>query len=384
MKNIRLSMLVLVGAGLFGACTSHNPKVSVGTDIAIADMVQTIPAMNVQKDTLWNIWCGSMIKGYDGKYHLFYSRWPKQTGHNGWISHSQIAYAVAEKPEGPYNYVNNPLPISQVMSWDNAMTHNPYIMKFNDKYYLYYIATTGELVDANSSINNKEWWKRRNKQRIGVAVAENPAGPWKRFGEPVLGENKEDSTAFDAMCVTNPAVCVGRDNKIVMLYKAVSKNGTMVGGPVRFSVAFADSPTGPFQKTNKLIFQPADASQHMVAEDPYIWFDKDKDMYFAIVRDVIGQFTGDDSGALALLQSKDAVDWNLTAKPKVLPRVLTWENGEKYDAKEMHVERPFLYFNENGIPEYLFGAFSEHKNGVFRTHSFNVRIPLVLNTVKKK
>jgi hypothetical protein len=58
---------------------------------------------------------------------------------------------------------------------------------------------------------------------------------------PLLDNNKDDS-AFDAMCVANPAICVGRKGKIVMLYKGVCKNGTIKGGKVRFSVAFADSP----------------------------------------------------------------------------------------------------------------------------------------------
>ena len=366
---------------LLGSCKSQVDFIP-GKTIAIADMVQSIPMENVQKDSLWNIWCGSMIKGYDGKYHQFNSRWPKHRGHEGWISHSQIAYYVADKPEGPYRFVNIPLPqIDDENAWDGSTTHNPYIMKYKGKYYLYYIATKGKLVDEHKGVGGGEWWKRRNSQRIGVAVADKPEGPWKRFDHPVLS-NSEDEKAFDAMCVTNPAICVGRDGKFVMLYKAVCKNGTMTGGKVRFSVAFADSPTGPFKKTYKLIFQPNDPNANMVAEDPYIWYDKKNDMYYAIVRDVVNQFTGTDSGQLALMQSKDAIDWVAAEKPKVLPRHLNWEDGTTYDANADHVERPFLYFDKHGIPAYLFGAISVNHNGKFREHSFNARIPLKLN--KKK
>ena len=273
-------ILVLLSLGLVSACS--NQHVQVGKDIAIADMVQTIPVSNIQKDSAWNIWCGCMIKGYDGKYHQFNSRWPRGTHHGGWISHSQITYSVSDKPEGPYHFVNIPLPtLPDSTVWDGATTHNPYIVMHEGKYYLYYVGTRGPLVETDVKISNQSWWSRRNSQRIGVAVAEKPEGPWKRFSSPVLSAS-EDTTAFDAMCVTNPAICIGRDNKVVMLYKAVCKNGTMTGGKVRFSVAFADSPTGPFVKSNKLIFQPDDPDARMVAEDPYIWFDRKEDMYYAI------------------------------------------------------------------------------------------------------
>ena len=30
------------------------------------------------------VWCGAVIKGEDGKYHMFASRWPKSIGFNHW------------------------------------------------------------------------------------------------------------------------------------------------------------------------------------------------------------------------------------------------------------------------------------------------------------
>lgn len=348
-----------------------------GKEYDLAEMVQPIPLENVQIDRAWNIWCGSMIEGYDGKFHLFYSRWPRSVGHEAWISHSQIAYAVAEQPEGPYKHVNVPLPQLTEDAWDGTMTHNPYILKHNNKYYLYYIGVRGTILNDTTKCEpyGIDWWNRRNTQRIGVAVADKPEGPWQRMNDPVLSVS-DDSTAFDALCVTNPAVCIGRNDEVVMLYKAVCKTDKIQGGKVRFSVAFADSPVGPFTKTNELIFQPADSEAGMVAEDPYIWFDQKNDLYYAIVRDVVGQFTGEDSGGLALLQSVDAIEWITVQNSKVLPACLTWADGTIYDAKANHVERPFLYFDNDGVPALLFGSFSIHKNNIHREHSFNGRIPL--------
>lgn len=367
--------------GLIVALSTCTGKTYVpGNDFPLADMVRPIPLDNIQKDSAWNIWCGSMVKGYDNKYHLYYSRWPRQSGHASWISHSEIAYAVADKPEGPFCFVNVPLSATGVAAWDGSMTHNPYMVLKDGKYYLYYIGTTGEVLSADQKLipYGDDWWIRRNKQRIGVAVSDKPEGPWKRFDTPLLSNN-EDTTAFDAMCVNNPAVCVGRDGKMVMLYKAVCKNGTRGGGQVRFSVAFAESPTGPFVKTNKLIFQSTDPNARMVAEDPYLWYDEKSDRYYAIVRDVVGEFTGE-AAVLALMVSDDAMDWRVSPYPKVLSAKLQWEDGTVYDA---HVERPFLYRDENGIPCLLFGAFSVHTNGIHREHSFNGRIPLVIPEINK-
>ena len=349
----------------------------IGNDFPMSEMVGLVPNENALIDPEWNIWCGSVVEGYDGKYHLFYSRWPKTSGHESWISHSEIAYAVANQPEGPYETVNVALGFIDNKRWDGCMAHNPYVIKHGGKYYLYYIATKGEHLDSAQKLvpYGEEWWTRRNTQRIGVAVADSPAGPWQHFDTPVLS-NSSDSTAFDALMVSNPAVCVGRDGKIVMLYKAVSKNSTISGGKVRFSVAFADKPTGPFIKTNIQIFLPQDTNARMVAEDPFIWYDKKVDRYFAIVRDVVRQFTGQDSGGLALMESGDAIDWHPVRHPKVLPPKIYYTDGTFYDANKNSFERPFLLFDKDGKPKILFGACGIDADGVRRAHSFNMRIPL--------
>lgn len=371
--NFSISILLIL---LLGSCSSR-PAFEPGKDFDFADYVKTVPTENVMLDSAWNIWCGSMVKGTDNKYHLFYSRWPRSTGHESWISHSEIAYAVADKPEGPYKPVNVALGQVDSVRWDGAMAHNPCIVLKDDTYYLYYIATKGRPLSPTELLSpyGHEWWTRRNTQRVGVAVSDNPAGPWKRLPQPVLSNNEADTTAFDAMCVTNPAVCVGRDGKMVMLYKAVCKDGRLQGGHVRFSVAFADSPTGPFVKTNKLIFQPKDENARMVAEDPYIWYSKQNDMYYAVVRDVIKEFTGKESGGLALMQSKDALEWTPAAHPKVLPPTLHWSDGTTYEASEYNVERPWLYCDETGKPCLLFGTIGLNLNGIHREFSYNARIP---------
>jgi len=49
----------------------------------------------------WNYWDGTIIKGKDGKYHLFACRWNQAAGHGGW-GQSKAVHAVSDKATGPY------------------------------------------------------------------------------------------------------------------------------------------------------------------------------------------------------------------------------------------------------------------------------------------
>ena len=46
-------------------------------------------------------WDGQIIKGKDGKYHMFSSRWDQAAGHNGWRN-SLAVHAVSDNVFGPY------------------------------------------------------------------------------------------------------------------------------------------------------------------------------------------------------------------------------------------------------------------------------------------
>ena len=62
-------------------------------ELDLSSMAQPVPENNRFIDSAYNIWCGSVIKAENGKYYMFYSRWPKSEGHGTWITHSEIALA---------------------------------------------------------------------------------------------------------------------------------------------------------------------------------------------------------------------------------------------------------------------------------------------------
>lgn len=335
-------------------------------NVDISSMIKPIPEANIFSDPDYNIWCGSVVKGTNNKFYMFYSRWPRAEGHYAWLPSSEIALAVADKPQGPYKHVKVVLKKRDSKYWDGVCTHNPAAIVYKGKYYLYYMGTTGtKEVKMPASMKDDNWWEYRNNQRIGVAVADNPEGEWKRFDKPVL-DVSPDSTAFDALLVNNPAITVDKKGRAILVYKAVCKNSTLRGGKVRFGVAFAPSLLGPYKKSDKTIFEVNDGGKNkMVAEDPFIW--SYKDSIYAITRDVVGLFAGPES-ALALLKSKDGLTWEKTKFPMVAKKTLLLENGTITNDQ---VERPCLYM-EKGVPKYLFGA-QGFEN---RKYSVNIAIPL--------
>ena len=96
--------------------------------------------------------------------------------------------------------------------------------------------------------DGKNYPMHRNNQRIGVAIAEKPAGPWKRLDKPIV-DITDDKTAFDSLCVTNPAACIRPDGGVLLIYKAVQYiDGKEMGGNVRYGVALADNRKAPTSK----------------------------------------------------------------------------------------------------------------------------------------
>jgi hypothetical protein len=343
-------------------------------DFDLGVRVQPVPLTARFSDPDWHIWCGAPIRGDDGKYHLLYSRWPARFGFApGWALHSEIAYAVADQPLGPYKFVNVALPARGVNPatgkkfWDGDVTHNPNLLRHpNGKYYLFYMGEYGD---------GQDYPMHRNHQRIGVAIADSPAGPWQRFDDPIV-DVSADPTAFDSLCVTNPAAAVRPDGGILLIYKAVQIiAGKPMGGNVRYGAAIAATPEGPYVKTPGRIFEPESTSttQHwMFAEDPFVWFSRTAgNCYYAVARDVVGEFTGA-KGGLALFQSADGLKWRAANHPKVLGAKFTWADGS---LSKTQVERPALLFDEHGQPIALFGATDGYrKDG---QTSFNVHLPLM-------
>ena len=353
---MRISMICCSVALLAGGAAAG--------ELDLGAMVKPVPLTAKMLDPDFNIWCGAPIKAEDGKYHLFYSRWPRKLGHLAWVTHCEIAHAVGESPLGPWKHSDVALSSRGTNYWDGSCTHNPNITRIGGKYCLFYVGNYGDRA-PQKGLN----YQHRNRQRVGVAIADSPNGPWKRFDQPIVTIS-DDQSAFDSLCVTNPSGCERPDGGVLLIYKAVaSKIG---GGKVRYGAALADKPEGPYTKKAGRIFEldgPAAGKHHMLAEDPYIWFSKAYgNQYYAVTRDVVGTFTGA-SGGIVLFQSQDGLNWKAATHPKVLGTSYQWADGTM---SKDRIERPALLF-DGETPIALFGAASDNKK---RDGTYNVQIPL--------
>ncbi len=327
-----------------------------------------VPRESVFVSDSQSIWGGSVVKGDDGKYHMLYSRWPKKLGW-AWVTDSEIAHAVADRPMGPYKHKSIALERRGKEQWDGWCTHNPTVHKFGNRYYLYYMGNTGDGEIVGTPGKAKLNWQHRNNQRIGVAVAEDPEGPWIRMNQPVLDINANDA-ASDSLMTSNPSVCQRPDGKFLMVYKAVGKKSPMPsGGPVVHMVAIADTPTGPFTKMPNPVFTVE--GERFPAEDPYIWFQEGK--YRAIVKRM-KHINKNRMFSLVQYDSTDGIDWLPSKHYEISDRTVTWEDGtpETFD----HLERPQVVI-ENGVPIALMCAADRIDDNNVR-HSFNIQIPLIV------
>lgn len=278
----------------------------------------------------WYVWGTSPIWGDDGKVHLFFSRW-KGT-HENWLTESEIAHAVADQPEGPYTVIGTVLKGRGSDHWDAHTVHNPTIHKVGEKYVLFYIGNNLDI----STRNNEH---HASTQRIGMAVADNLYGPWKRISdkEPILTISK-DKSAWDSYLVTNPAFLQHENGEFWLYYKAWDRHNDNLR---KMGLAIAKQLEGPYLPIpeNPIVSFSKIGKQ---VEDAYVF--KYKSTYYMVMRDmgVINPYMG------LLLESKDGIHWS---EP-----MLGYRNSSYYfGGKVQRFERPQVLLKD-GKPTHLFLA----------------------------
>ena len=290
------------------------------------------------------IWCGSVIADEKGCYHMFASRWSKEKTFSGWVTVSKIVRAVSDKPEGPFEIVEE-LDVLNQQDWSAKMTHNPTVTKYKDKYYLFYIGTTyaDHVPDVPFEVKNHP---ARFNQRIGVAYASSPEGPWTpSAANPILKPRKDE---WDSTFVSNPSVCIVDDNEVRLVYKAKwHADDRLILG-----LAVANDPEGPYERQG-----PSPLFSHDV-EDPFIW--KDGDMFWMIAKDMSGKLVGKYNGIL--FQSKDGYDWELSEHPLAWDHQVVWDDGTVEDIPL--VERPQLLIVD-GKPICFYTAVGDGINNTY-------------------
>ncbi|WP_158973981.1 glycoside hydrolase family protein [Cellulophaga sp. L1A9] len=285
------------------------------------------------EDGWWN-WGMAPIYDESGKLHVFMSTIPN----NGrWISDSKIVHYVADRPEGPYTFVDT------TFSSNSASYHNPQVSKVGDTYVLVYLL--------------KDKLKPRIQQEIGIATTKSLNEPWiESPHNPIIkaSGNMDEATIIHA---SNPTFLVDEDGKYRIYYKSVTDKHE----PKQFreiSLAMSDQIEGPYEnyKENPLISY---ADKGLDIEDPYAFYYKG--MYYMIVEDRMDvksmleghptpiekiKLGGNRPGLI--YQSKDGINWGI-------PEIGYKTNSHYFNQELARSERPNILWKD-GKPEYLFLA----------------------------
>lgn len=345
------------------------------------------------------VWGASVTRAEDGKYYMIYSA--PETGvysfNNAWVFGSKMGLAVSDRPDGNFQhlgfFMNQDGFEEDFSSWDAQSVTNPHVRKFGNQYYLYYAATVDP---GNNNIKAVgDTLPRRDRiqqnQKIGVIVFNNfldlLEGNFVHYDKPLLAPRtrvKPDNVVEpspegtlpkpDNLIVVNPSVVYRpSDGKYLLYFKGNIYDPYWRGV---HGVALSDSPTGPFEPLDILVFHIDDTENKLSAEDPYVWYHSKDKCFYAIFKDFNGQFTKG-GPCLAIMSSQDGIHWTLPEHSLFMKKELILPDGKII--KVSSLERPQLLLDEEGTPEVLYAACAiENVAPKVDGGSFNVQIKINL------
>jgi hypothetical protein len=176
----------------------------------------------------WYYWDGKIIKGPDGKFNMFASRWAQSTGHGGW-GKSVAVHAVSDNVMGPY--------VDKGMCWpDNqgGKGHNVTALVLPDGRYAIVVSDT----------------------RPGdVFVSKSLDGPWEQ-----LGSIKVDTNGGPPARTANLSIMIRPDGDFEIVPRSgaiwISKDGIL----------------GPYKVLDSSVYAKVAGLPLKNLEDPVVWY----------------------------------------------------------------------------------------------------------------
>ena len=193
----------------------------------------------------------SNIVSIDDMYHVWYVRWawhgtepaqgesPVAANKNEWNAlrrtPNRIDIRLAVSPDGhTWEDKGSVIKPSRKGVWHEFARHAPHAVESGGRHYLMFTAFFGDYSDEGLT----------GEKHIGIAVSDNPAGPFEHIGDgPVFSPSPEDG-AFDHYLVDDPCV-IRRNGKLWMYYKGRPQK---IGGQCWLGLAEAETITGPWKR----------------------------------------------------------------------------------------------------------------------------------------
>jgi len=230
---------------IFSTLTFEQARRGVPEIKLLSKKEEKIEYIGDNKDLIdLNLWqeSPSRIIFHDGKYHT-------------WIMHLTFYRSVGRIGEARNYYLSSEdgyrwkveaeCPPGEPGSYDDIWREGLQVVAFDGKFWMFY---AGNASDAKKYGNDQRTGARKGDPRhgIGLLVADQPQGPWKRATDEPLFVRSDDPNAWDYDMVNNPYPVYFK-GKWFIYYK--SRN-TQNGGSLHTlqGVAVAESITGPYVK----------------------------------------------------------------------------------------------------------------------------------------
>lgn len=306
-------------------------------DYNLAAAMQPVAKENIFSDEEYFNWGSTIVKGDDGKYHLFYDQMPKKHGFYSWLTDGIVSRAVSDSPTGPWKKVQEVLSARGDGYWDQYTVHCTKVYKFGNKYYLYYMSTNSGIQDLTpeqlEEVRHGKWQPdnlrgmMRLNQRIGVAVADKIEGPWKRFDRPLFEPQLPIANQSNNVTVTERP-----EGGYLMIIRG-DQPDQKPNEIIRMqAVLLADHPLGPWKMQSKPVVKDYNS------EDPEVWYDAERKRYYSLYHAF---------GYMGMITSVDGLNWQRAKNYKVADKDYITTAGET--VKVHRYERMGIY-TENGKP----------------------------------
>lgn len=376
MKKQGLYILIIIAA--FFALPTNLLAQDKGNDIY--DRIDVAPVNGGFTMPNYWVWGSSVVKGEDGVFHMFVSRWPKTLPfHPGWMVASEIVHAVADKAEGPYKFVDIAIGARGAKYWDGRSAHNPRVLKYKDTYVMFYMGSTHpfeEITDPSVlTLDDHYTTVARSNKRIGIATSKSLNGPWERRDECIL-DTKPDT--FYEFLTSNPAPWINEDGSVKLIFKSRKYNESYpYQSSMKIGLATAKHFEGPYHVAiNEPIFGVDKVGE---IEDPYLW--KDDFGYHMIAKDQRGKISGNRHAGI-LAHSSDAINWVIDKQPLAYTRHIRWSDGSVVEMGQL--ERPFGLIQDGQLTHLFFATMDGPGGFSNSTKSWNMVVPLKKKSLNNK
>lgn len=281
-----------------------------GPDCSILNILPAEPNSGYQPSNT-DSWGASVLKDDSGIYHMWVSVVENNCDIEYWARNSKVIHATSSTPEGPYTYQAEAFPV---------MAHEVDVKRGQGNNWIAFL-TAG--VDNNGNLAYSDYGAPcicdpSTQQPTGncnhgasteptvICTASSPYGPW---SDPIV--ILEPDTLLDGIDANFSAV-VHNDGSLVGLWRTYP-----LGSQVHWVTAsnYLDPSSYIWQEQETPLFSaPYDGFTSEGLEDMYVYYDEVRDVYHAILHDMVALEGAPYYDGLGHAYSTDGINWIYTGE----------------------------------------------------------------------